>query len=89
MPSRQEGAEKIGVKDVKTYSSYLKYLIENGYIIENKKGRYYELPNVESMYILLDLDTVKYILENLPKYSLKVYIYLGQRYKLNKRWNFS
>lgn len=60
-----------------TYKRHLNYLIEQGYIIEEKD--YYVLPNKEQVYLLLPLETLKFIQDTLKTPVIKTYIYLGQR----------
>lgn len=87
MPAQSKICEKIGVKSPKTYRAHLKYLIDIGYVIEEEDK--YILPNVEDIYLLLPLDTLHFILDTITESVIKIYIYLGQRYKYKKDYVFT
>ena len=70
-----------------TYKRHLKYLIEREYILEEKDK--YILPPKESIYHLLPIDTVYFIQKALSTASMKIYIYLGQRWKFKKNYLFT
>lgn len=70
-----------------TYKRHLNYLIEQGYIIEEKD--YYVLPNKEQVYLLLPLETLKFIQDTLKTPVIKTYIYLGQRWKYKQGYLFT
>lgn len=70
-----------------TYKRHLNYLIEQGYIIEEKD--YYILPNKEQVYLLLPLETLKFIQDTLKTPVIKTYIYLGQRWKYKQGYLFT
>ena len=80
-------AEKIGVKSTKTLRSHLQYLINAGYVEE--KETIYILPNIEDIYLLLPLETIVFINDTIKESVIKVYIYLGQRYKFKKDYVFT
>jgi hypothetical protein len=80
-------AEKIGVKSTKTFRSHLMYLIDKGYV-EDDDNRYI-LPNIEDIYLLLPLETIQFINDTIKESVIKVYIYLGQRYKFKKDYVFT
>ena len=65
----------------------MKYLIDTGYVIEEKDR--YILPNIEDIYLLLPLDTLQFILDVVTESVIKIYIYLGQRYKFKKDYVFT
>jgi len=72
---------KICIKSRHTVSAHLNYLIETGYVIDEKeKGQYY-LPNIEDIYMMLPLDTIVFINDTVKENVIKTYIYLGQRWK--------
>ena len=71
----------------KTYRAHMKYLIDTGYVIEEKDM--YILPNIEDIYLLLPLDTLQFILDVVTESVIKIYIYLGQRYKFKKDYVFT
>lgn len=69
----------MGLKSPKTYRSHLNYLIEKGYVIDD--GDKYILPRVENVYFMIPLETLQYINDNCREHIIKIYVYLGQRYK--------
>ena len=87
MPAQSKICEKIGVKSPKTYRAHLKYLIDAGYVIEEEDK--YILPNVEDIYLLLPLNTLHFILDTITESVIKIYIYLGQRYKYKNDYVFT
>lgn len=87
LPSQAVICEKIGVKSPKTLRAHLKELIDKGYVVEEEKR--YMLPNMEDIYMLLPLDTLQFILDTITEPVIKVYIYLGQRYKYKPDYVFT
>lgn len=79
LPTQTKICEIIGIKSPKTLRVHLKYLIEQGYVVE-EKDKYY-LPLSEDIYLLIPLDTVNYLNDNCKEHVYKIYIYLGQRWK--------
>ena len=71
----------------KTYRAHLKYLIDTGYVIE--KDDRYELPNKEEIFVMLSKDTTKFLVDTIKEYVIKIYIYLGQRYKYKPGYLFT
>lgn len=71
----------------KTYRAHLKYLIICGYVIDVLDR--YVLPPKESIYCLLPMDTVSFMQKALSVASLKVYIYLGQRWRFKQGYLFT
>lgn len=69
----------LGIKSPKTLRSHLNYLIEQGYVVE--KEDMYLLPEMENIYFLIPLKTIRYLKDNCRDHVFKIYIYLGQRYK--------
>ena len=63
----------------KTYRAHLKYLIDTGYIIEEKDR--YILPKIENIYLLLPLETLRFLQDVFKDGVIKIYIYLGQKWK--------
>lgn len=41
----------------------------------------YVLPNQERMFLMIPLETLGFLLDTLQEHVIKVYVYLGQRYK--------
>ena len=84
VPSQAKAAAKARIKTAKTYRNHLNYLIDRGYIID--KGEYYVLPDqIEPQFLGIPLDTLKFLIDTLKEDVIKVYIYLGQRYKYAKQ----
>ena len=74
--------EKVKIKSPKTFRKYLKILIETGYVED--KGVYYLLPRKEDIFFKIPLDTLRFIQNTIQEDVIKIYIYLGQRYKYAK-----
>ena len=90
MPSQTKLVGKDGIlpySSPKTYRAHMKYLIDTGYVIEEKDR--YILPNIDDIYLLLPLDTLQFILDVVTESVIKIYIYLGQRYKFKKDYVFT
>lgn len=83
MPTQAVLCKKLGIKSPKTLREHLKYLVEQQYIIpgEDKDIAYY-LPEMENIYFLIPETTLKYLNNNCKEHVIKIYIYLGQRYKM-------
>ncbi len=79
IPSQAEAGKKIRISTAKTWRKHLQELIDNGYIVEYDD--YYVLPQVEDVFFLIPLNTLKFMVDTLKDDVIKVYIYLGQRYK--------
>ena len=82
MPTQTAICSIIGIKSPKTYRTHLNYLLEAGYLEEREgeKDRYY-LPRLEEAYFQFPLPTIQFLLDTATDNVIKVYIYLGQRYK--------
>ena len=85
MPTQKKLCEALGIGSPKTLKKQLAYLEERGYIIsgdeENKDVAYY-LPEMENIYFLIPTGTLQYLNDNCKEHVIKIYIYLGQRYKM-------
>ena len=85
MPNQKKLCEALGIGSPKTLKKQLAYLEERGYIIsgdeENKDVAYY-LPEMENIYFLIPTGTLQYLNDNCKEHVIKIYIYLGQRYKM-------
>ena len=66
--------------NLKTCKSKIKYLFENGYIVEVKKDdlTIYELPNLGQYYFLIPNETLKYLVDTCNENIIITYAYLGQ-----------
>jgi len=58
---------------------HLNALIETGYVKD--MGPYYLLPRKEDIFFKMPLDTLRFIQNTIQEDVIKIYIYLGQRYK--------
>ena len=79
MPTQAIICNILGIKSPKTYRAHLNYLIEAGYVVDNKTEYY--LPNQEEIFFLIPLETLKFLNDCLKEQVIKIYIYLGQRWK--------
>ena len=87
MPTQTDLCKKLGIKSPKTLRQHLQYLIEQHYIVpggtdEDDKDVAYYLPEMENIYFLIPADTLKYLNNNCREHVIKIYVYLGQRYKM-------
>lgn len=80
IPTQNTIMNILGLKTPKTVRTRLNYLIERGYIERLDNGNYL-LPEMENIYFLIPLDTLKYLNDNCKDHVIKTYVYLGQRYK--------
>lgn len=79
LPKQAEICKIIGVASPKTYRSHLEYLKERGFVVEDENG--WVLPQCEIFYLLLPLDTICFMQDIYRENVVKVYIYLGQKWK--------
>ena len=79
MPKQTQMCEALGIKSAKTLRTHFNYLIESGYVIEENDR--YILPQMENIYFLIPLPTLQYLNDNCKDHVIKIYVYLGQRYK--------
>lgn len=80
LPSQKVIMEALDIKSPKTLKTHINYLLEQGYIVEGDKC--YDLPEKEDIYFLIPLETLQYLNDNCKEHVIKIYIYLGQRYKM-------
>ena len=66
--------------NLKTLKSKIKYLFDNGYLVEGMEGKYkvYYLPDLNKYYFLIPVDTLKYLIDISNENVIMVYSYLGQ-----------
>lgn len=92
VPSQSKICEILGIKSPKTLRSHLNYLIEREYVQQLDNGDYL-LPEMENIYFLIPLHTLQYLNDNCREHIIKIYVYLGQRYKYalsqGKHYEFS
>lgn len=79
IPKQSDMCSILGIKSPKTLRNHLNYLIEQGYIEDREEK--YVLPEMEDIYFLIPLKTIRYLKDNCKDHVFKIYIYLGQRYK--------
>lgn len=79
LPSQSKICEILGIKSPKTLRTHLNYLIESKYIED--AGDKYILPEMENIYFLIPLKTLQYLKDNCKEHIIKIYVYLGLRYK--------
>lgn len=87
LPTQKEICSIIKVKSPKTYRSHLDYLIEQEYVID--KSEMFILPNKEDIFLMIPLDTLRFLKDTLQEQVIKIYIYLGQRYKFKPNYEFT
>lgn len=82
LPVQAEMCRKLGIKSPKTFREHRDYLIDQGYIIDEKSV--YILPNREEIFFMMPLKTVQFLNDTLRDQIIKIYLYLGQRWKYKK-----
>ena len=80
IPKQSEICRALGISSPKTLRTHLGYLVDKEYVIIDEKGNYV-LPEMEDIYFLIPLHTLKYLNDNCKDHVIKIYVYLGQRYK--------
>lgn len=81
IPKQETICKILGIKSKTTFRTHLNYLLETGYLIEKKEEKLYIIPRMEDVYANLPLETMQFIQDTVKEQVLKVYIYLGQRWK--------
>lgn len=67
-------------KSRNTYKAHLKYLIDQGYVVEHPA--YYLIDTrKENIYLSINTNTIKFLNDTVKEPVWKVYLYLGQRWK--------
>ena len=87
LPKQGEICEKIGIKSPKTFRAHMAYLIDSGYVIEEET--YYILPEKEEIFLMIPLKTLQFFNDTLREQVVKIYVYLGQRWKYKKGYEFT
>lgn len=87
LPSQATMCTKLGIKSPKTLRAHMAYLIETGYLIDNDD--HYIVPRQEDIYFMIPLDTLQFLTDVLQEQVIKVYIYLGQRFKFKPGYIFT
>lgn len=87
LPTQTEIGRRLGCS-ARTYQRHRDYLLEQKYLIED--GPVYVLPNKEDVFLMIPLDTLKFLNDTLQEHVIKIYTYLGQRWKYKgDQWNFT
>ncbi len=79
LPKQSEICSLLAIKSPKTYRAHRDYLITRGFIIEEED--FYILPDKEDIFLMIPLKTLQFLEDSLSDRVIKVYIYLGQRWK--------
>lgn len=87
LPPQYVICQQLGIKDARTYKAHLKYLLDYNYVIDD--GDRFIFPNQEDVYLLLPLETLRLLCDTLTPMVIKIYIYLGQRWKYKKGYEFT
>lgn len=80
LPSQSQMCATLGIKSPKTLRNHMNYLIEKEYVHVLENGDYL-LPEMENIYFLIPLHTLQYLNDNCREHIIKIYVYLGQRFK--------
>lgn len=89
LPTQTVICAKLGIKSAKTYRSHRDYLVDSGYVIDDAEQGRYILPNKESIFLMIPLHTLQFLNDTIKEQVIKVYIYLGQRWKFKKDYVFT
>lgn len=81
MPSFQFLAGYLNVKTRQTAAARFKKLVEGGYVKYNEELKIYELPLVEKYHYPVAPATLRFLLDTVQERVIKLYLYLGQRFK--------
>lgn len=87
LPTQKKICQILGIGSPKTLRKHLTYLCERGYLIpggtcEDDQDVAYYLPELEDIYFLIPLKTIQYLRDNCKEHVFKIYIYLGQKFKM-------
>lgn len=87
LPSQIKIAEILNYKSRQTVASHMKYLETNGYL--KKEDKRYIIVNPEDYFFQIPLETVQYLVNTVKEFVIKIYIYLGTRYRQKEDYNFT
>lgn len=87
LPSQTKIAEILNYKSRQTVSTHMKYLETNGYL--KKEEKRYIVINPEDYFFQIPLETVQYFVNTVKEFVIKIYIYLGTRYRQKEDYNFT
>lgn len=80
LPKQADMCKKLGIGSPKTLRTKMKLLESRGFVLKEEDGNYI-LPEREDMFLMIPLETLQFINNNCKEHIMKIYIYLGQRYK--------
>lgn len=86
-PSQTKIAEILNYKSRQTVASHMKYLETNGYL--KKEDKRYIIINPENYFFQIPLETIQYLINTVKEFVIKIYIYLGTRYRQKEDYNFT
>ena len=89
MPTQSFICKVLKCKSPKTYRKHLQDLIEHGFVEAGQGEVAYRLPQVEDFYMYIPLETVQYLTDNCKEHVFKIYIYLGQKFRQKKEYEFT
>lgn len=79
LPTQSAICDRLGIKQPKTYRAHRDYLIQQGYLIE--EDDLYIMTLRDENYFPIPLKTLTFLGDVAKKRVIKVYIYLGQRWR--------
>lgn len=82
LPSQEQICKKVRIGSRVTLRTRLKALMDGGFIREEEQ--YYVLLNPEASFLPIPLETLKFLIDACSSDTIKIYIYLGQGYKMKK-----
>lgn len=88
LPSKTRMCAMLGIKSTKTLNSHVQYLIERGFVEITESGDYF-LPNKEDIYFMIPLRTLQILNNSVQEQVIKIFIYLGQRWKYKPMYVFT
>lgn len=87
LPTQAVMCQMLGIQSPKTFRAHLNYLLDKGYIED--MGEEYLMPNKEGIFFDIPLETLKFLNDCVKEQIIKVYIYLGQRWKYKPGYTFT
>lgn len=79
MPTQEKICKIIKVKSPKTLRTHMQDLKDRKLIVDEEDR--YILPPQEDIYFLIPLKTLRFLMDNCKDHVMKIYVYLGQRWK--------
>lgn len=84
LPKQIDICQKLGIKSKTTLRSHIKYLLEQGYIIDFES--YYRInTRKEDIFFQVDIDTIRFLNDTVKEAVWKTYLYLGQRWNWKRQ----